>query len=62
MEIKQITQTILTASPGCILTNDESYGYTVALGANDDANNWYEITEEAYFEILSEQNPIAPIE
>ena len=55
MEIKQITQTILNASEGYVLTNGISYGYTVALGAYDSPDNWYEITVEEYESILAEE-------
>lgn len=36
----------LTASIGMVLTNGVAFGTTVYLGKNDDAANWYEITEE----------------
>ena len=55
MEIKQITQTILNASEGHILTDGTTYGYIVALGVYDSSDNWYEITEEDYQEIVKSQ-------
>ena len=58
MDIKQVTQTVLTASEGHILTNGTSYGYIVALGVHDSPDNWYEITEEEYQEILKTQEDI----
>ena len=36
----------LIASIGMVLTNGEAFGTTIYLGINDDASNWYEITEE----------------
>lgn len=55
MEIKQVTYTILTASEGYLLTNGVSYGETVALGVYDSPDNWYEITQEEYEQILAEE-------
>lgn len=55
MQIKEITQIILEASEGHILTNGETYGRTVCLGKNDSTFNWHEITEEEYQCIIKEQ-------
>jgi hypothetical protein len=44
----------LIASPGMVLTNGNAYGTTVYLGKNDKPENWHEITEEEYEEILRE--------
>lgn len=49
MELK-----ILTASYGMILTNGEAYGKSITLGKNDCAENWHEITEQEYEEIVKE--------
>lgn len=38
--------TKLIASIGMVLTNGEAFGTIVYLGKNDNAANWYEITEE----------------
>lgn len=38
-----------------VLTNGEAYGKTIYLGINDKPENWYEITDEEYEEILKEQ-------
>ena len=38
-----------------ILTDGNSYGRVVYLGKSDTAENWHEITEEEYQEILKEQ-------
>lgn len=55
MEIKKITHTILEASDGHILTNGIAYGYTIALGANDSADNWHEITIEEYEKLIADE-------
>ena len=49
-----ITLRKLTASEGHILTNGDVYGKEVYLGVNDSAENWHEITEAEYAEILAE--------
>lgn len=54
MEVKEITQTVLEASEGHILTNGCAYGYTVALGATDNVGNWHEITIEDYEQIMAD--------
>ncbi len=43
----------LTASEGMVLTNGSVYGTVVYLGVNDSPENWYEITEEEYADILA---------
>jgi hypothetical protein len=53
LEIQQII-----ADEGMILTNGEAYssvGGRVSIGKNDSIDNWHEITEEEYQEILKEQ-------
>ena len=47
-----ITRIKLTANDGYILTNGEVYGKEIYLGVNDSPNNWHEITEEEYAEVL----------
>jgi hypothetical protein len=49
-----IKLTKLTASDGMILTNGDAYGKEIYLGCNDSPNNWHEITEEKYENILKE--------
>ena len=44
---------VLTAKEGYIYTNDETYAYTIRLGVNDSADNWYEIPIEEYQEAVS---------
>ena len=52
MEMITIELKKLTASNGYVLTNGEAYGKEIYLGVNDKADNWHEITEEEYAEIL----------
>lgn len=47
---------VLTAKEGYIYTNGDTYAYTVRLGINDSAENWYEITEEEYQEIINNED------
>jgi hypothetical protein len=49
MELKK------TANEGMILTNGEVYGKSISLGVNDSIENWWEITEEEYAEIVASQ-------
>ena len=58
MKQETITSIKLIASDGMILTNGETYGTEVYLGTGDKAENWHEITEEEYNEILAEQEAI----
>ena len=41
-----ITQIILKADEGQVLTDGETFGTTVVLPENANQNRWYEITEE----------------
>ena len=42
---------ILIADEGKVYTNGSAYGVEVYLGANDNANNWYQVDiEEMYKE------------
>lgn len=45
----------LTAKDGFIYTNGEAYAKIIDLAEGDRAENWHEITEEEYQEILKEQ-------
>ena len=46
----------LTATDGMVLTNGKVYGRVVYLGVGDSPDNWYEITDEEYAEILASQD------
>lgn len=50
MTTNKIILTKLEASEGMYLTNGESFGKVVYLGAGDSAENWHEITEDKYKE------------
>lgn len=55
MEIKTFEMRELKADKGMVLTNGEAYssvGGSIYLGVNDKADNWHEITEEEYNEIV----------
>ena len=45
----------LKAKDGFIYTNGSAYGRTVKLGVNSRAEDWYEITEMEYEQILRKQ-------
>lgn len=45
MKTENIQLTKLTADNGMVLTNGESYGREIYLGANDKADLWREIPE-----------------
>ena len=55
MRTESIELIKLTASDGYVLTNGEAYSKEVYLGCNDKAENWREITEAEYNEILKQQ-------
>ena len=50
-----ITQIILKADEGKVLTDGETFGTTVVLPEGANHNRWYEITEEEYTQALTEQ-------
>lgn len=45
----------LIASYGMVLTNGQAYGKTIFLGINDKAENWHEITDKEYEQILKKE-------
>ena len=48
----------IKADEGKVLTNGKAFsdvGGTVWLGSNDSADNWYEITEEEYQELIKKE-------
>jgi hypothetical protein len=52
MKMTTIELKKLTATEGYVLTNGEAYGKEIYLGVNDSPDNWHEITEEEYAEVL----------
>lgn len=57
MRIEKTTPIKVIADNGMILTNGEVFstaGGYIQLGKNDKPENWYEITEAEYQEILKE--------
>ena len=50
-----ITLRKLTADEGMVLTNGEAYGKEIYLGIYDSAENWHEITDAEYAQILAAQ-------
>lgn len=48
----------LIAKEGFIYTNGNSFAKVVDLAIGNNGENWYEITEEEYQEILKEQENI----
>ena len=55
MNIETITTTVLTASEGHILTDGEIYGEIIYLGKDRTPEEYTEITEEEYQEIMKTQ-------
>ena len=54
-----ITLRKLTASDDHMLTNGDVYGREVYLGVNDSAENWHEITDAEYAEIMAKMDQAA---
>jgi hypothetical protein len=55
MEKTTIELTKVTAAEGMWLTNDETYSKEIYLGCNDSIDNWHEITDAEYEEIVKAQ-------
>ena len=55
METTRIELIKITATEGKVLTNGEAYSKEIYLGINDSIDNWQEITEAEYEEILKRQ-------
>lgn len=52
MTKETIKQTILKADEGMYLTNGETYGKTVILPEGASIDEWHEISEQEYNEII----------
>lgn len=58
MKKETITQIILKADEGKVLTNGETFGTTVVLPESANSSEWYEITDIEYNRIMeSEELP-----
>lgn len=55
MEKTIIELTKVTATEGMMLTNGETYSKEIYLGCNDSIENWHEITDAEYEEIVKAQ-------
>lgn len=55
MITENITLVKIVASDGMTLTNGEVYGKEAYLGKGDNLENWYEITDKEYQEILEKE-------
>lgn len=51
---------VLIADDGMVLTDKSSFGTTVRLGKEADAENWHEITDAEYEAILKEHESELP--
>ena len=61
MKITTIELRKITASEGMVLTNGEAFsdvGGDVFLGKNENPDNWYEIPEAEYEEIMAEEQEL----
>lgn len=61
MKMTTIELRKLTATDGYVLTNGEAYGKEIYLGVNDSPDNWHEITDEEYAEVLKAEEETANI-
>ena len=55
MEKTIIELTKVTATEGMWLTNGDTYSKEIYLGVNDSLDNWHEITDAEYEEIIKKQ-------
>ena len=65
MEIKVFELTEVKAGEGKVLTNGEAFssvGGSIYLGVNDSGENWHEITEKEYKEIIKAEEEKGKLE
>ena len=65
MEIKVFEMTEIKADEGKVLTNGDNFssvGGSIYLGVNDSVDNWHEITEEEYNEIIKAEEEKGKLE
>ena len=62
MKTTEIKTIKLEADEGKILTDGETYGSVIFLGANRSADEFYEIPREEYDRIMEEQEKAAEME
>lgn len=55
MEMITVELRKLIASAGYVLTDGEVYGTKIYLGCNDTPENWHEIPEAEYEEIMKKE-------
>lgn len=55
MEKTKIELIKITASEGMVLTNGDTYSKEIYLGVNDSVENWHEITDAEYEEIMKDE-------
>lgn len=56
-----ITRIKITASEGMVLTNGTTYGTIIFLSEDQTGDEYYEITQEEYQEILTKEAPEMPV-
>ena len=61
MKKEIITRIKITASEGMVLTNGTTYGTVIFLAEGQTGDEYYEITETEYKEILAKESPEVPV-
>ena len=60
--MKSFTRTVIVADEGKVLTNGETYAKSIELGDWDNADNYYEITDEEYNKLMATEEEGLPSE